>query len=107
LTANSLFKTNSSYLGAPYTVYRNQNGVNVLVLGYLFNFTQNANLTKVQDVSSSLLEPYFADAMMEEDIDLYVVIAHIAPQIPPELSQIYEAIRSFKPNAPLIILSGK
>lgn len=93
-------------MGAPYTVVRSQNGANVLVIGYLFNFTQNANLTTVQDVRSSLLEPYFADAMMVEDIDLYVVIAHIAPQIPPELNQIYEAIRSFKPDAPLVILSG-
>jgi len=37
---------------------------------------------------------------------LIVVCAHIAPQVPPELDQIYQAIRAVHPTTPLVMLSG-
>jgi len=39
-------------------------------------------------------------------VDIIVVLAHIAPQWPPELSQIYKAIRSVYSTKPFILLSG-
>lgn len=37
---------------------------------------------------------------------MIVVVAHIDPTTPPELSQIYAAIRKAHPTTPLVILSG-
>jgi len=60
----------------------------------------------VVDVSDSVLQEYFSEAMAEENIDLVVVLAHIDPQAPPELKQIYKAIRNAQPDLPIVLLSG-
>jgi len=105
LAANSIWKEDQEDLGAPYQVIE-VNGMRILALGYLYNFTQSCNDTEVVDVSDSLLETYFQNAMDEENIDFVVVIAHIDPKSPPELRQIYKAIRNAQPNVPILLLSG-
>jgi 2',3'-cyclic-nucleotide 2'-phosphodiesterase (5'-nucleotidase family) len=105
LTANSEL-LNNNYIGAPFTVFTTPKGTTVLVLGYLFNFTHEANNTIVVPVSVSLEQDYFKKAMQVPNVDLIVVCAHIAPQSPPELNQIYKAIRASHPSTPLAILSG-
>jgi hypothetical protein len=37
---------------------------------------------------------------------MIVVVAHIDPTTPPELSQIYAALRKAQPTVPLVLLSG-
>jgi hypothetical protein len=45
LTSNSLWEADLSFLGAPFEVIQTKLGNTILVLGYLYNFTQNANNT--------------------------------------------------------------
>lgn len=106
LTSNSLLLSDSEFIGSPFIVITSKLGTKVLVLGYLFNFTHEANNTVVVPVSVSLTQPYFTKAMQVPDVDLIVVAAHIAPQSPPELNQIYIAIRSYHKVTPLVILAG-
>jgi hypothetical protein len=61
---------------------------------------------EIVPISDSLLESYFKVALTTADIDLIVVIAHIDPQTPPELFQIWKAIRKFQPDLPIALLSG-
>jgi hypothetical protein len=58
-------------VGGPYYSFTTALGTNVLVLGYLYNFTQEANNTYVVPVANSLTEPYFSQAMSIPNIDLY------------------------------------
>eukprot|EP00005_Dracoamoeba_jomungandri_P005639 CAMPEP_0174261992 /NCGR_PEP_ID=MMETSP0439-20130205/12709_1 /TAXON_ID=0 /ORGANISM="Stereomyxa ramosa, Strain Chinc5" /LENGTH=495 /DNA_ID=CAMNT_0015346619 /DNA_START=63 /DNA_END=1547 /DNA_ORIENTATION=+ len=106
LTANSKIASTGDYIGDPYCVIETDMGTKLLVLGYLFDFTQNAPMTKVTPVSISLTEEYFKQAMSIPDIDIIVVVAHIDPQTPPELQQIYNATRAYHPDTPLIMFSG-
>ena len=60
-------------------------------------------------ISQSLQQPYFKEAMSKvtsQNVNMIIVTAHIDPQTPPEMSQIYKAIRSYYPNIPLIFLVG-
>lgn len=106
LTANSLMLATEKFIGAPYAVFTTALGTKILVLGYLFNFTHEANNTVVVPVSISLTQSYFQEAMNVPDVDLIVVCSHIAPQFGPELNQIYEAIRANHASTPLVMLAG-
>lgn len=106
LTANSVMKSNDDFIGEAYTVFTTHLGTKVLVLGYLFNFTHEANNTVVVPVSISLDEAYFQQAMQVAGVDMIVVCSHIAPQFGPELGQIYQAIRTHHPLTPLVMLAG-
>ena len=44
LTANSLMKATQQFIGKPYYSFTTALGTKVLVLGYLFNFTQEVPL---------------------------------------------------------------
>jgi len=44
--------------------------------------------------------------MQVENVDMIICTMHIAPQTPPELQQIYTAIRSYHPNTPVVMFSG-
>jgi 2',3'-cyclic-nucleotide 2'-phosphodiesterase (5'-nucleotidase family) len=106
LTSNSLMKATSVFIVAPFVVFTTRLGTKILVLGYLFNFTQEANNTVVVPVSISLTQPYFQQAMQVPEVDIIVVCEHIAPQFGPELGQIYTAIRQHHPQTPLVMLAG-
>jgi 2',3'-cyclic-nucleotide 2'-phosphodiesterase (5'-nucleotidase family) len=106
LTSNSEMQETDKFIGQPYAVFTTKLGTKVLVLGYLFNFTHEANNTIVVPVSISLTQPYFQQAMQVPDVDMIVVCSHIAPQFGPELGQIYTSIRKFHPDTPLVMLAG-
>jgi len=44
--------------------------------------------------------------MQIKDVDLIVVVAHIDPTVPPELGQIFTAIRKIHPTVPFLLFSG-
>jgi hypothetical protein len=75
-------------------------------MGWLYNFTQEAPNTNVQVVSDALNEPWFADAMNLSGIEMIICTMHVDPQSPPELQQIYSAIRNYHPDTPLILFTG-
>ena len=72
----------------------------------IFNFTQNADNTIVIDVSTSLTQKWFIDAMNEPNIDIIIATCHIDPQTPPELEELYMEVRKYHPIIPFILFSG-
>eukprot|EP01112_Ceratiomyxa_fruticulosa_P010925 TRINITY_DN2916_c0_g1_i1.p1 TRINITY_DN2916_c0_g1~~TRINITY_DN2916_c0_g1_i1.p1 ORF type:complete len:551 (-),score=112.53 TRINITY_DN2916_c0_g1_i1:390-2042(-) len=106
LTANSFMLSSMDFIGQPYSVIDTKLGTRVLVIGYIYNFTHEANNTVVTDVSVSVTQSYFNDAMQVPNVDIIVTINHIAPQFGPELGQIYKAVRQVHPDTPFVLLSG-
>jgi len=107
ITDNSYLKSTNSTIGSsPYYLRNSINGKKMLVLGYLYDFLQFANNTYVEKISVNLLRNYFTKAMNEPNVNLIVVVCHIDPQSGVELKQIYNAIRSFHPNKPLMMFAG-
>lgn len=47
-----------------YSFFTTSSGYDVLVLGYIYNFTQNANSTITTPVVDAVQQPYFAEAMV-------------------------------------------
>lgn len=107
LTGNvELAGPDKAFVGEPYTVYETKAGSRLLILGWMFNFTQETPVTDVTFVSDALEEPWFQAAMDEPDIDMIISVMHIDPQSTPELQQIYTAIRSYYPTLPYVMFSG-
>lgn len=109
LTSNVLFAPVREPLGGSYNVITTMSGKRVLVLGFVYNFEQAANDSMVIHVQLSIKKQYFINAMAETDIDLVVVLNHIAPQATGYsdlLSDIWKEIRGYKPNTPIVLLSG-
>eukprot|EP00033_Pygsuia_biforma_P000238 GCRY01000297.1.p1 GENE.GCRY01000297.1~~GCRY01000297.1.p1 ORF type:complete len:513 (+),score=111.91 GCRY01000297.1:164-1702(+) len=106
ITSNTIIaKTKQPLSGNSYQVMETKLGTKILLLGYIYNFKKNADDVIVVNVNESLQEPYFKEAM-QQDVDMIVVMTHIDPEFPPELDQIYAAIRKHQPNIPLILLTG-
>lgn len=128
-------KATQSFIGSPWYTFTTELGTKVLVLGYLYNFTQEVTLQcccgdKTHSFagqrynSSSCL--YLGDAGLfqashgrngrgsvcvlshhsSNAVISIVVVAHIDPTEPPELEQIYHAIRAYHPATPLAMFSG-
>mmetsp|Transcript_52588 Transcript_52588/g.132259 ORF Transcript_52588/g.132259 Transcript_52588/m.132259 type:complete len:567 (-) Transcript_52588:64-1764(-) len=93
-------------LGRRFNVLETEDRYRLLVLGFLYNFTQNAPNTEVHAVSEELEQQWFRDAMAIENVDLIMVTCHIDPHSAPELEQIYQALRSAHPDTPLIFFAG-
>lgn len=84
-------------------------GLRVMAFGFLFNFTGNANNTRVRPVGAVVQEPWFQAAMAaagaDGGVDLFVVAAHIDVHAP-ELSLIHDAIRAAHPHTPIQFFGG-
>mmetsp|Transcript_806 Transcript_806/g.2924 ORF Transcript_806/g.2924 Transcript_806/m.2924 type:complete len:520 (-) Transcript_806:57-1616(-) len=107
LTANvELAGPDHAFVGEPYTVYETKAGSRLLIIGWIFNFTQETPVTDITFVSDALMEPWFEAAMAEPDIDMIISVMHIDPQSTPELQQTYEAVRSYYPTIPYLMFSG-
>jgi hypothetical protein len=52
------------FVGSSYRVIDTPLGSRVLVLGYIYNFDQNADNTIIVNMTSSLKQPYFQEAMV-------------------------------------------
>jgi 2',3'-cyclic-nucleotide 2'-phosphodiesterase (5'-nucleotidase family) len=108
ITSNTLYVNGSEpkWIGTHHRIFRTKTEENILVLGFLFDFDQNAPSTAVIPVSEALQRHEFITAMKTPDIDLIVVLNHIAPQTQTEIKNIYSEIRKYHPNLPLILLTG-
>jgi hypothetical protein len=84
-------------------------GLRVMAFGFLFNFTGNANNTRVRPVGAVVQEPWFQAAMVaaraDGGVDLFVVAAHIDVHAP-ELGLIHDAIRAAHPHTPIQFFGG-
>ncbi|KAF3768699.1 hypothetical protein M406DRAFT_273164 [Cryphonectria parasitica EP155] len=78
--------------------------LDVVAFGFLFDFTGNANNTKVQKVSDTIKEQWFQDAIREK-ADVFVVIGHIGLRME-ELQKIFREIRKQNWFTPIAIFAG-
>jgi len=105
ITDNQYYKATDSPIGATYSYFTTQNGVNVVVLGWLFNFTSNSDNTNVMSVDESLEQAYVQEALSQPDIHMVVTVCHIDTS-DTELTDIYQTIRKQLPTTPLVLLAG-
>lgn len=78
--------------------------LNVVAFGFLFDFTGNANNTRVQKVADTIKEEWFQNAIREKP-DVFVVIGHIGLRMD-ELKKIFDAIRKQNWFTPIAIFGG-
>lgn len=78
--------------------------LDIVALGFLFDFTGNANNTVVQPVEKTVQEQWFQEAIREE-ADVFVVIGHVGVRMP-EFGVIFKAIREQNPLAPILFFGG-
>ncbi|KAK6224239.1 calcineurin-like phosphoesterase [Colletotrichum tabaci] len=89
-----------------YRKFKTKNqGLEVIALGFLFDFTGNANNTVVQPVEDTIKEDWFKTMLQEEKPDLFVVIGHVGLRMP-EFKAIFTAIRKEKWFAPIAFFGG-
>ena len=106
LTGNSRDHKTNEFLGEAYSIYHTKSGEKILMMGWMFNFTQYARNTVVEPVAYALKEPWFMEAMAVPDIDMIVCTMHIDPNAPPEFEQVYDAVRAHYPTLPFILFTG-
>ncbi|KAF6834253.1 ser thr protein phosphatase family [Colletotrichum plurivorum] len=86
--------------------FRTKNqGIEVVALGFLFDFTGNANNTVVHPVEDTIKEDWFKKLVREEKPDLFVVVGHVGLRMP-EFKKIYTAIRKANWDAPIAFFGG-
>ncbi|KUI69156.1 hypothetical protein VM1G_04877 [Cytospora mali] len=78
--------------------------LNVVAFGFLFDFTGNANNTRVQKVSDTIREEWFQNAIREK-ADIFVVIGHIGLRMA-EIKEIYTEIRKQNWFTPIAFFAG-
>ncbi|WYZ39311.1 hypothetical protein EsH8_III_001225 [Colletotrichum jinshuiense] len=89
-----------------YRKFKTKNlGLEIVSLGFLFDFTGNANNTVVQPVEDTIKEEWFKKMLREEKPDLFVVIGHVGLRMP-EFKAIFTAIRKENWFAPIAFFGG-
>ncbi|GKT42514.1 uncharacterized protein ColSpa_02695 [Colletotrichum spaethianum] len=89
-----------------YRKFKTKNqGLEIVALGFLFDFTGNANNTVVQPVEDTIKEEWFKKMLQEEKPDLFVVIGHVGLRMP-EFKAIFTAIRKDNWFAPIAFFGG-
>ncbi|KAI9845032.1 MAG: hypothetical protein M1838_001936 [Thelocarpon superellum] len=79
--------------------------IRVLAFGFLFDFTGNYNNTIVQPVEKTIEETWFQDAIRDEEIDLVVVVGHVALRSK-EYNAIFKTIRDVRWDMPIQFFGG-
>lgn len=79
-------------------------GYNVVVLGFIFNFDRNANNSVVQPVEEAMKEDWFQSAIREKP-DLFLVAGHVGLRMK-EFEQIFKVIRDQNWYTPIAFLGG-
>lgn len=70
-------------IASRYTILVGPNsGVRLLVFGVLYDMTDNTDVVTVQTVESMVSSPWFLSALMDEEYDAIVVLAHMDYQDP-------------------------
>ena len=82
-----------------------QQGIRVMAFGFLFDFTGNENNTVVQPVEDTIKETWFQEAIRDRDVDLFVVIGHVAIRSR-EFDKIYREIRKIQWDTPIQFFGG-
>lgn len=78
--------------------------LNVVAFGFLFDFTGNANNSRVQKVADTVKEQWFQNAIREKP-DIFVMIGHIGIRMD-EIKTIFTEIRKQNWFTPIAIFAG-
>lgn len=92
-------------LAPRYRVFTTKNGVKIMAFGFIFDFTRNDKNTVVIPVEKAVKLPWFQTVITTADIDLFVVIGHVALRSQ-EFEVIHRAIRAAKPDTPIQFFGG-
>lgn len=93
-------------LSSPYRVFTTKKrGIRILAFGFIFDFSNNDKNTHIQLVEDTIRMPWFTQALVENEVDLIVVIGHVALRSY-EFEHIHEAIRKIKPDTPIQFFGG-
>lgn len=88
-----------------YRKFRTKNqGLEVISMGFLFDFTGNANNTVVQPVEETIEEEWFQNVIKEKP-DIFVIIGHIGLRME-EFELIFKALRKEDWDTPVAIFGG-
>ncbi|KAI5467934.1 Metallo-dependent phosphatase-like protein [Mariannaea sp. PMI_226] len=94
-----------SPLAQRYRKFKTKNqGINIVALGFLFDFKGNANNSVVQPVKEVIEEDWFQEAIREKP-DLFVVIGHVGLRME-EFKAIFTAIRKQNWHIPIVFFGG-
>ncbi|KAL3440727.1 Metallo-dependent phosphatase-like protein [Aspergillus insuetus] len=80
-------------------------GIRVVAFGFLFDFTMNYNNTVVQPVEQTVKEGWFQGAILDDEVDLFLVVGHV-PVHSPEYNAVFTAIRAIHPTTPIQFFGG-
>lgn len=80
-------------------------GLRVTALGFLFDFTGNANNTVVHPVRKVVREPWFRSLAADYETDIFVVIGHVGIRMD-EFKVVYAALREHHADTPIVFLGG-
>lgn len=93
-------------LAQRYKKFKTKNqGFEVISFGFLFDFTMNANNTRVQPVEEAIKEDWFKKVLREENPDVFIVVGHVGLRMP-EYKAVFEAIRKAKWFTPILFFGG-
>lgn len=79
-------------------------GLDIIAMGFIFDFTGNANNSAVQRVEDTIKEHWFQDVIKERP-DLFVVIGHVGLRME-EFEIIFKAIRKEDWDTPIAFFGG-
>lgn len=79
-------------------------GLDVVAMGFLFDFTGNANNSAVQPIEETIKEDWFQDVIKEKP-DLFVIIGHIGLRME-EFEILFKALRKENWNTPVAFFGG-
>ncbi len=89
-----------------YKIFKTPNqGLRILSFGFIFDFNGGAPNVFVRPVSETIKEEWFQSAIREPDIDVFIVIGHVAPRSK-EWKAVYEEVRKRHWDTPILFLSG-
>ena len=80
-------------------------GIRIIAFGFLFDFTENENNTKVQPVEQTVKEAWFQEAIRDREVDLFLVIGHV-PVRSAEFEILFKTIRKVQWDTPIQFLGG-
>lgn len=96
------------YVGKTHKYFTTDFGVRIMAFGVLFDFTGNANNSKVIKAKDMVQEQWFIDAInTPEPIDLFLVLGHNSARLSGSTFPIIrEAIRKVRPDTPIQFFGG-
>jgi len=80
-------------------------GIRVLAMGFLFDFTGGSNNTVVQPVEETVKTEWFQNAIKDRDVDVFLIAGHVALRSM-EFDLIYKTIRSQNWDAKIQFFGG-